>query len=50
VSGGLALGQKFNVTALSPTRYVQALYRNSAPFCTPATFNVTNGLIVTWRP
>jgi hypothetical protein len=50
IAGGPTLGQKFNVTPTSPTRYVQALYRNSAPFCTNATYNLTNGLIVTWRP
>jgi hypothetical protein len=31
------------------TRYYQTYYRNSsAIFCPPATFNVTNGLIVVW--
>ena len=50
MSGDLPLGQRFNVTAIDPTRYIQALYRNAAPFCTSATFNLTNGLIVTWRP
>ena len=30
-------------------RYYQTYYRNSAPrFCPPATFNVTNGLVVDW--
>ena len=30
-------------------RYYQTYYRNAAPlFCTPATFNVTNGSIVDW--
>lgn len=50
ILGGPTLGQHFNVTLISPTRYVQALYRNSAAFCTNATYNLTNGLIVTWRP
>jgi hypothetical protein len=30
------------------TRYYQAWYRNAAPFCTPATFNLTNGLSIGW--
>jgi hypothetical protein len=30
------------------TRYYQAWYRNSANFCTPATFNLTNGWQVDW--
>jgi hypothetical protein len=48
--GNPSLGAAFNVTPASPTRYVQAMYRNVAPFCTTATYNVTNGVIVTWRP
>ena len=34
---------------LSPgTRTYQIWYRNAAAFCSPATFNLTNGLVVTW--
>jgi hypothetical protein len=29
-------------------RTYQVWYRNSAPFCTPSTFNLTNGVVVTW--
>ncbi len=29
-------------------RYYQAWYRNAAAFCTPSTFNLTNGLAVQW--
>jgi hypothetical protein len=32
------------------TRLYQILYRNSAPFCTSAGFNLSNGLRITWRP
>ncbi len=32
------------------TRYYQVWYRNSAAFCTPATFNLTNGWEVRWIP
>jgi hypothetical protein len=31
-------------------RTYQAWYRNAAPFCTPSTFNLTNGLSITWTP
>lgn len=30
------------------TNYYQAYYRDSAPFCTSATFNTTNGISLTW--
>ncbi len=29
-------------------RVYQVWYRNAAPFCTPSTFNLTNGLAVSW--
>ncbi len=32
------------------TRYYQAWYRNSGAFCTSSTFNLTNGVAVTWIP
>ena len=31
-------------------RDYQCWYRNSAAFCTPSTFNLTNGLEVLWLP
>jgi hypothetical protein len=31
-------------------RTYQVWYRNAAPFCTPSTFNLTNGVQVTWGP
>jgi hypothetical protein len=31
------------------TRYYQVWYRNSAPFCTTATFNLTNGYSIVWQ-
>ena len=30
------------------TRTYQAWYRNAAPFCTAATFNLTNGVEIVW--
>jgi hypothetical protein len=32
------------------TRVYQAWFRNAAAFCTPATFNLTNGVAVEWVP
>jgi hypothetical protein len=31
------------------TRTYQTWYRNAAAFCTPSTFNLTNGVLVTWQ-
>lgn len=28
--------------------YYQTVFRNAASFCTPATFNITNGIRVVW--
>jgi len=36
------------VTVPGSTRHYQAWYRNAASFCTPSTFNLTNGVTVTW--
>src|SRR5690606_24664372 len=32
------------------TRHFQVWYRNAAAFCTPSTFNLTNGASATWAP
>jgi hypothetical protein len=32
------------------TRQYQCWYRNAAAFCMPATFNMTNGVSITWTP
>lgn len=32
------------------TRHYQAWYRNSTGFCTPATFNLSNGVTIVWSP
>jgi hypothetical protein len=31
------------------TRTYQTWYRNAAVFCTPSTFNLTNGVLITWQ-
>jgi len=38
------------VTTAGSTRGYQLWYRNSASFCTAATFNLTNGIWATWLP
>jgi len=37
-------------TAAGDTRHYQAWYRDAAVFCSAATFNLTQGLTVTWSP
>jgi hypothetical protein len=32
------------------TRAYQCWYRNAATYCTPALFNMTNGVLITWGP
>jgi len=47
--GNLSISVKGGVTTAGLRTY-QVWYRNSAPFCTPSTFNLTNGWQVTWIP
>lgn len=49
-TGDLSVSVRGMVPALGGTRYYQCWYRNALPFCTPATTNRTNGLIVVWVP
>jgi Tol biopolymer transport system component len=50
-AGDLSISVKGLVPAGGGTRYYQGWYRNgNANFCTPATTNRTNGLIVLWAP
>jgi hypothetical protein len=48
-AGNQPVSVKGAVTAPG-TRSYQTWYRNAAAFCTPSTFNLTNGLSVTWLP
>jgi hypothetical protein len=41
IKGGLSAGD---------VRTYQVWYRNAAPFCTPSTFNLSNGVEVPWAP
>ncbi|MBK7876645.1 MAG: hypothetical protein IPJ77_13010 [Planctomycetes bacterium] len=49
-SDSVTLAQRTGVTAGSGARrWYQAYYRSSAPmFCPPATYNVTNGVVIDW--
>jgi hypothetical protein len=38
------------LVATPGTRNYQVWYRNAAAFCAPSTFNLTNGLSLTWAP
>jgi hypothetical protein len=38
------------LVAVPGVRTYQAWYRNAVAFCTPSTFNLTNGIEVTWQP
>jgi hypothetical protein len=49
VAGDLSVSVRGNVAAPGVRNY-QAWYRNAAAFCTPSTFNLTNGYSVTWAP
>ncbi|MCY2961021.1 MAG: hypothetical protein NTY35_12730 [Planctomycetota bacterium] len=41
---------KGNLSIFGGTRYYQCWYRNASLFCTSATFNVSNGYQIDWRP
>jgi hypothetical protein len=50
-AGDLPVSERGNVPAGGGvTRAYQVWFRSSAPFCTPATFNYTNGLLISWQP
>jgi hypothetical protein len=49
VGADLAVSVRGAVTTPGVTRYYQVWYRNSAPFCTTATFNLTNGYSIVWQ-
>jgi hypothetical protein len=49
VSGDTPISVK-GADAAGQIRYYQCWYRDSTPFCTTSTFNLTNALQVTWTP
>ena len=49
-AGDPAVSVRGALPSTGGTRYYQVWYRNAAAFCTSSTFNLTNGVIVVWRP
>lgn len=49
-AGETPLGIRGQLPPEGGTRYFQVWYRNAAAYCTPATFNATNGLSTYWMP
>jgi hypothetical protein len=48
-AGSARISTRGGITSAS-TRVFQAWYRNSASFCTPSTFNLSNALRIHWLP
>jgi hypothetical protein len=48
--GDPPISQVGQVPAAGGTRYYQGWYRNTAPFCTPDGWNLTNGVGAVWVP
>jgi hypothetical protein len=48
VGGDLPVSVRGNVTTPGSRTY-QVWYRNAAAFCTPSTFNLSNGLLINWQ-
>ena len=49
-SGDPSVSVRGLVPAAGATRSYQVWYRNAAAFCTTSTFNLSNGVSVTWAP
>lgn len=49
-SGDLPVSVRGGITQAGQQRHYQAWYRNAAAYCTPSTFNLTNGFSATWQP
>lgn len=50
VPGDPSIGSLGQVPVSGGTRHYQIWYRDPAPFCTSATFNLTNGVTIPWQP
>lgn len=48
--GDIPISERGHVPAAGRTLYYQVFYRNSVAYCTPATFNLTNGVAIVWTP
>ena len=49
MAGDLPISVRGAIGAASSRTY-QAWYRNAAAFCSPATFNLSNGMTIAWAP
>lgn len=49
-AGDVPLSVRGGVPAGGATRFYQGWFRDSLPFCTAASFNMTSGLAVVWHP
>ena len=49
-AGDLSVSMRGLVPAAGGSRTYQCWYRNAAAYCTAATFNLSNGLLVGWQP
>jgi hypothetical protein len=49
-AGDTPISIKGQIPAIGGTYYYQTWYRDPANFCTSSTFNLTNGVAVTWVP
>jgi hypothetical protein len=47
--GGPSISAMGAITT-SGVRFYQVWYRNTAAFCTPSGYNLTNGVLIDWRP
>lgn len=47
--GDPSISVRGSIPSVGGNRTYQVWYRNAAAFCTPSTFNLTNGLTVTWQ-
>lgn len=50
IPGSPSIAQRGQLPATGGTRYYQGRYRNSANYCTPATFNTTSAIRIDWTP
>lgn len=50
IVGDPAISVQGAIPAAGGTRHYQAWYRNTASFCTPSGFNLSNGVTATWVP
>lgn len=50
VSGDPSIAVRGSLPAVGGLRHYQVVYRDAANFCTPSTFNASNGFSIPWTP